>query len=885
MSFKSGPIAIHGRILKPRQLVSAQNRTARFVWRKLRRWSSYLIADVVGAGKSYIALSLAFGLWRLHRSRRRPFRILILAGPSELSHSWFQKTAGQLSDLDARIGDLVQIAGRNSFSRTYLEPGLKYRIPKVAVFHLRYKRDRGRLKAGLREAKHDNSNEVLNLSPNRQAKDGRIEIVITSPSWAKRLLISKRKDRIWNKWLRRTDVLIADEIFGAKNPGTVYGKILRPGPDGARYHLWRKRRPWLIGLSATLLSRDIVDAREVLNLCLNWRAKNQLNEKVRKEIKMDLDSFSRALRLGIRSHSADSSVDHLKAYKKVKGQLERILPEVVVRTLRPLPRKYQFWPGGHVSSNVFGACADTPEHFSIKFPTDGPITPLIESLQNALSRTKDAPDGLEWFLQQRSYDGSSEKFKQDAWTRITESYPANTSISSLGNHRHPKLGALLEWLKIYYKRSERSWLERRSTDDFRFKLLIYVHHVKTASDLNPRSRIRSGSEKPMGQELRRTLRRLMSKTCTTIASRNPDLFNHGNLEQPQTALAKILDKHGWTIRSLKRSDLTLLLAACVNAHKATSLREKLRRFENTLEGSKINRQLQLFHRVIRFNPKIRYKIFEMLGYKDIVTYENELKRKRKKLNVTPTATLLDPEALDLSKPEKEKFLKILPELEPKLNSAASVFERKGVVLRRNKKDIDDIIAGIAEFIPQSLAWMRRIKRFAQSKERGIARLRHFMSSVHRIPWEIAVQTGKDSKTRNFIADRFRSPGNPFVLVLTNVCTMGIDLHTYCWDVLHYTPAWTPHEAEQKTGRIDRPRLVSSREKLNIGKETSLQEIRVHHLIWPFTYDERILSRLNLRAQLSERLLGSKFERVLEKTPEDSAQIQAALFKPLNLSPK
>jgi hypothetical protein len=130
-------------------------------------------------------------------------------------------------------------------------------------------------------------------------------------------------------------------------------------------------------------------------------------------------------------------------------------------------------------------------------------------------------------------------------------------------------------------------------------------------------------------------------------------------------------------------------------------------------------------------------------------------------------------------------------------------------------------------------------------------------------------------------ERFRGPGNPFVLLLTNIGTVGVDLHAFCWDIVHYTPDWTPHMAEQKTGRIDRPRSQQTTRQLDIGRDS--RPIVVHHLVWPFTYDERILSRLNLRAQLAERLLGSKHQAQFEGLQgTDVAQV-AHLFKPLNLS--
>jgi hypothetical protein len=130
---------------------------------------------------------------------------------------------------------------------------------------------------------------------------------------------------------------------------------------------------------------------------------------------------------------------------------------------------------------------------------------------------------------------------------------------------------------------------------------------------------------------------------------------------------------------------------------------------------------------------------------------------------------------------------------------------------------------------------------------------------------------------------FRSVGNPYVLVLTNIGTIGVDLHTFCWDVVHYTPAQTPHEAEQKTGRIDRPRIKKQLERLQLGAARNAQNIRVHYLIWPFTVDERIIARLNVRTILADCLLGSRNARRLEEK-EDQVIKRAQDYPPLDLRP-
>lgn len=87
--------------------------------------------------------------------------------------------------------------------------------------------------------------------------------------------------------------------------------------------------------------------------------------------------------------------------------------------------------------------------------------------------------------------------------------------------------------------------------------------------------------------------------------------------------------------------------------------------------------------------------------------------------------------------------------------------------------------------------------------------------------------------------------------------MGVDLHNYCWDVMHYSPSWTPSDFEQKSGRIDRRRPHALRRRLRIGQGRNAHAIRVHHFLWPFTYDERVFRRMNFRGHMSERLLSSK----------------------------
>jgi hypothetical protein len=870
----TGPIRIHSRVLRPAALAKAQNNTAQFVWQSWRRSRSYLIADEVGAGKSYVSLSLAFGLWRSQRPRKRCFRILVLAGPSELNHSWLQKLAGN-SPEESRIATLAQVPGTGSFTDLYLEPSVRTKQSDIVIYHLRFRRDISRLA----EALDDNPTKSRRLAPRRRHSNGSVEVLVTSPSWVKRLYSQRGGPaRSWAQWLQKADVIIADEIFAGKNEKTIYGRILRPSTVDDRPRLWKRRRPALLGLSATLLSRDLSDARAVLQLCLAWRARTKSNELLSHRIENALDGFSRELRAGLRTRSEAEMGKHRKKYGVHKKTLESLLPELIVRTISHRPRSYRFAPGGHNDREVFALHQPAPDQTS--FPVSR-VDILLTNLQSQLSKAGDASECLAWFLRRAatSRAGSEDGERQYAtWTAITESYPSKDPSERTTNH--PKILSLLQWVETYYAKSESSWLKRGIGNEPRFKLLIYVHHVKTASELKPP---RSGNKDSAGGHLLRLLRRLMLSSCKKIAQLNRDLFGSGDLSDPLPNLKETLSRQGWTIEQLMKSNRTLLLAACVNAHKGRNRREKLNRFRETLVGSNVDWRLHQYRQVLRRLPEFRRRVLEEIGCEDTLSLEEQLRKRHGKLTPTPSIALLDIDSLDLSPQAKEAARKSLGRLAPLMKPLVSVF---GIHQQETSPLLVSMAKKVARLIERHQEWKDTIESFASAPERVFNRLRRQTEGLsHRNPLEVAVQTGEESGARDFVADKFRSPGNPFTLILTNVCTVGVDLHTYCWDVLHYTPAWTPHEAEQKTGRIDRPRLQQSAEKLRISRASALKRIRIHYLIWPYTYDERILSRLNLRAQLSERLLGSKHQDALERNHEETVVESLPRFKPLQLEPK
>jgi hypothetical protein len=852
--------------LKPPSLARAQTRTAQAVWPIFRRERSFLLADAVGTGKSYISLSLALGLWWSRPKTRVPFRLLVLAGPAELTDSWVDKLVGQPQRGEARIATHAQRPGEGSFFHVYLRPLLKGGRLDAVVFRLRHDRDVARVRDALREATDPTDLRTLALRPRKAAPPGRIEVLVTSPSWAHKQLLGRARDRRGARWMRRADGVIADEVFGAKHEDTIYGRLLRPAGTQRLRHAWRHRRPSLIGLSATLLSRDLTDARAIFELCLRWRRASATRERTLHAIAETLPRFAAALRHGLRGRSRAAG-DAVRTYDAHRKVLERHLSRIIARSLSTKRRTHAFWPSGHF--DVLGA---TPVEVD-RFPLDGTAQGLLDHLQRIFAESPRASEGLAWFIAERSREGG-EGERPVGWTSLTESPPRRRIGRAV---THPKLASLETWILEHYRRSEGRWLMRSSAPDYRFKVVVYVHHLKTAAALSPRRRRGDGP----GVRIRRALRDLMLRTCRRIASRNRDLFHGGSLRRPRSALRGRLEKHGWTAERLRDSDRTLFLAACVNAHKGHTTPDKLDRFEATLRGSEIDRPLETYQQLIRGLPDLRAAVLDALGRRDIIAREARDRRAAKKRELVPSVALLDPVVVGVPDDERRRLVHTITRVAGG-DIKALLFRTADSSLAEREAVTERLVEMIVTAVRASDRWSRRIDQFTLTP-RAFARLRRWAEARHRTPWEVSVQTGEDSSSRTFVMGRFRTPGNPFLLILTNVGTVGVDLHPYCWDVVHYTPEWTPHAAEQKTGRIDRPRNRANIRKFHIGPDARLDHIRVHHLVWPFTYDERILSRLNLRAQLAERLLGAKHQATLEAHAVDVGRL-ARRFKPLDLAP-
>ena len=843
----AGPIEIQGKHISSK-IAKAQNKTASHVWKQIRESRAFYIADSVGAGKSFISLAVAFGKWRLLKQKNQKiFRLLIIAPTPELCHSWLGKLGGKYQNSKDSIGNMAITPHENSFFDLYL-PEFKKDPPEIAIYQFRGKYDASNLMSEL------DSKPNPALTPNNKTRKFRIEILVTTPQWlVKGRLGGKKSSRCrealrWLEWLQAVDCIIADEVFTAKKADTVYGEILRPNTNNSRFNIWniQGQRPWLLGLSATLLSRDITDAWSLFELAWAWKDKkyefNNSDQKAYGSLQIDLENFQKSLKDGL-ACDPQKMRQFSKDYKKKKHELEKTLRKIIVRTQPAHQRSYEFCSAGLTKLN-----RATP---SSTFPISGGLAPVFSKLQKIDESDQKAVQNLAVFmkaalLRQKAFDKNN-KTDPDTWTQVTETG---------GSTHGPKHVSFREWLLKHYEDSEHKWLQTELSEEFQFKVLVYVKHIRTAGAFRHR-----GSRKKMtetfGKDLHLELRSRMRETCHKLAFKNRVLFDGGKLENPNQSLLEVFEELGIkepVMDTLKKPEyLTLLLAALVNAHKVKEKAEKLKKVRETMEGQFSDTGKNLYLRLLTRFSDIRKEILEDLELESLIEFDHRSESMQKKY---PSLSLM---VLDVDFGLLEEAQKI--EIARKLNHLSKViFSIVGVQpgkmkLKKAQKEIGEFKALLVQQVKFSDWWKKgkglekkdldsKINFCIRHKRRSSYTKRNFQP-----PSEIEVLTGSDAHRRNFVTQKFLTPGSPFAMVLTNICTVGVDLHQFCWDVVHFTPEWTPHDMEQKTGRIDRPRTELHRFQMAKNKD----KVRVHHLIWPHTYDQPgvfiPLPRLDLHGKL------------------------------------
>jgi hypothetical protein len=771
-----------------------------------------------------MALGVAMGFWRA--GAKHTFRIVIIAPTRELSSAWLRKLAGD--ETNVPFSDVLRVAGRSrrGMSPDYFQayvPEFSNGHAQAVIYSLRTHHDAQKA----RRAESDPELAALLRLPKRVR---RIEVLVTSPRFLNpRFGVSK-----WRKWARQADVVIADEAYGIRNEDTLYGYLARPGV-GRKTHIFR-RRPWLIALSATMLSKDMRDMRDVVSALIEWRRRSSARSRVEK-LRVACANYNRVLNDGLKESKPNRA-----AYREASTELCRLLRRYMSRVPTLKNRTYERWL---THQRTYRSAAVEPVR-TFPFAQPGVDYSAVESSLNVHTLKED----LGRFLRAAVATGSRRLgSSRRSWLRLTEM----EGLAKTGSINWPKPAALQTWIDEHIAK-----IEMGDHDSPRFKIVVYCHHVQTA--------------KMLGRLLSKPIHRRIQQGFRRLVRQDKRLFD-GFVSKPKSCLEKALQakrlRLGF-VEEVSRRNPTLLMAGLLNAQAERVTASKLKALLRTLAPTRLVPKQSSVLSVLRRNMGLRARVLEAIGCSRLA---------HKTVSVPASERQKRAELWHVFNDRRIRDVLTSVELDPDLNTLAHKVGRLDMRTAEATR-LAQVIVNALDDAPVAIRllhqWNEDITRVRKAKERDdLGR-----SSEHRQSGIVEVLTGENPERRIAVSQDFLSPGNPLVLILTNVCSMGVDLHNQCWDVLHYSPSWTPSDFEQKSGRIDRPRPHALRKLLNLGAARQSNAIRVHHLIWPFTYDERVLRRMNLRGHMAERLLSSRVIR--EATDKDAAVFEN--LPPLSLAP-
>lgn len=103
--------------------------------------------------------------------------------------------------------------------------------------------------------------------------------------------------------------------------------------------------------------------------------------------------------------------------------------------------------------------------------------------------------------------------------------------------------------------------------------------------------------------------------------------------------------------------------------------------------------------------------------------------------------------------------------------------------------------------------------------------------------------------------QFRTPSLPRVIVCTDTLKEGVDMHLFCDQVLHYGVAWTPGDLEQRVGRVDRYFSQIERRLSSEGSPPSVQ-LTVGYPHVQMSLEQSQVIRVIERQRSAEQLMDS-----------------------------
>jgi ERCC4-related helicase len=118
-------------------------------------------------------------------------------------------------------------------------------------------------------------------------------------------------------------------------------------------------------------------------------------------------------------------------------------------------------------------------------------------------------------------------------------------------------------------------------------------------------------------------------------------------------------------------------------------------------------------------------------------------------------------------------------------------------------------------------------------------------------------------TRRRLLVTFNTPFYPEVLVASSVLAEGVDLHLNCRFIIHHDLCWNPSTLEQRTGRVDR---------LGAKAERAKDSIRVYQPYIAETQDEKMFRVVQERERWFQVVMGEKFGESEAEVEKEAARV-------------
>jgi hypothetical protein len=135
-----------------------------------------------------------------------------------------------------------------------------------------------------------------------------------------------------------------------------------------------------------------------------------------------------------------------------------------------------------------------------------------------------------------------------------------------------------------------------------------------------------------------------------------------------------------------------------------------------------------------------------------------------------------------------------------------------------------------------------------------------------LPGSCLIEVYNGNTRSSEVLKHFQSPLEPLVLITSRVGEEGIDLQAFTKGIIHYDFDWSPGKMVQREGRVDRiGRAIELMGKFKVFRKKNLkrhlkkEDMQVHYILLPHTYDERKYYRMKERQYLFNLLVPTDLE--------------------------